>query len=196
MPPDGFDFLALQEFRLHAPDADGVVARMVATASRPSEGAVPLLTSVDDRRDVATLRAVSSVTPNVDPLREDRALGRLVATWQPVRRYLPRLAERSDGTASSFHLAVTESGINDEPVAPPSTWLGEISGESSGERIALLWIGSPEGTHAGLLVLVGRDEEVRLAGGPDHPSWPLPLSRDLGVRVYKSGPRVRARAEI
>jgi hypothetical protein len=78
---------------------------------------------------------------------------------------------------------VTESGINDEQVSPPGAPVGE---PSAGEPIALLLIGVPEGTHAGLLVLVGRNGAEHVAATREPASWPLPLSRDLGVRVYES----------
>ncbi len=181
--------LVLQEFRLHAPDTDGAVARMVEASPRQSDGAVPLLTSIDDPRDVAMLREGSAGPPGLNGPSDDTALGRLVATWQPVKRYLPRIAERSGGAPSSFRLAVTESGINDEQVASP----GKMGGEPTpGEHVALLLIGVPMGTHAGLLVLVGRDDQQPLVGGRHRTSWPLPLSRDLGVRVYESGPATSA----
>jgi hypothetical protein len=145
---------------------------------------VPLLTSIDDPRDVATLRTVSTEAPDSDGPRGDRALGPLVAAWRPVKRYRPRVAARSQGTpSSSFRLAVTESGINDEQVSPPGAWVGE---PSAGEPVALLLIGVPEGTHAGLLVLVGRNGAGHVAATREPAGWPLPLSRDLGVRVYES----------
>lgn len=181
---DRAEILVLDEFRLRAADTDGAAARIVSAASRGRRDPMPLLTSIDDPRDVATLRSVSTGAPDVDGPRGDTALGRLVATWQPVRRYRPRVSERSQSAPPySFRLAVTESGINDEQVAPPGTWVDQ---PTPGEPIALLLIGVPEGTHAGLLVLVGRYDDDPLAGGPDSPSWPLPLSRDLGVRVYQS----------
>lgn len=181
---DRTEILVLDEFRLRAADTDGAAAAIVSAASKGSRDPMPLLTSIDDPRDVATLRTVSTGAPDNDGPRGDTALGQLVATWQPVKRYLPRVAARSQGEpSSSFRLAVTESGINDEQVAPPGTWVGE---PTAGESIALLLIGVPEGTHAGLLVLVGRDDAEPVAGGRDPTSWPLPLSRDLGVRVYES----------
>lgn len=187
------EVLVLDEFRLHAADTDGGAARIVSAASKGSRDPVPLLTSIDDPRDVATLRAVTAGAPDSDGPRGDRALGQLVATWQPVKRYRPRVAERSQGApSSSFRLAVTESGINDDQVALPGTRVGE---PTPGEPIALLLIGVPEGTHAGLLVLVGRDHAEPVAGGRDRTSWPLPLSRDLGVRVYESSrEHLRARS--
>jgi len=178
------EILVLDEFRLHAADTGGAAARIVAAASKDIRDPVPLLTSIDDPRDVATLRAVDAGAPESGGPRGDAALGQLVATWQPARRYRPRVAERSgSAVSSSFRLAVTESGINDERVAPPGDWVGE---PTSGEPISLLVIGIPEGTHAGLLVLVGRYDDDPLACGSDSTGWPLPLSRDLGVRVYES----------
>jgi hypothetical protein len=183
---DRTEVLVLDEFRLRAADTDGAAAAMISAASKDSRDPVPLLTSIDDPRDVAMLRTVNTGAPDSDGPRGDAALEQLVATWHPVRRYLPRVAARSHAIpSSSFRLAVTESGINDEPVAPAGRWVG---GPTPGEPISLLLIGVPEGTHAGLLVLVGRDDPQPLAGDRDRTSWPLPLSRDLGVRVYESGP--------
>ncbi len=181
---DRAEVLVLDEFRLHAADTDGAAARIVSAASNDVRDPVPLLTSIDDPRDVATLRAVIAGAPDGSDPRGDAALGPLVATWQTAKRYVSRVSERSKGVLPlSFRLAVTESGINDEPVASP----GKSGGEPmSGEPLALLVIGVPEGTHAGLLVLVGRDAAQAVASGADRTGWPLPLSRDLGVRVYES----------
>lgn len=178
------EIFVLDEFRLHAVDTDGAAARIVAAGSSDGRDPVPLLTSIDDPRDVATLREVDDGAPSGDGPRADIALRQLVATWQPAKRYRPRLSQRShDANTSSFRLAVTESGINDEHVAPPGTWVGETA---SGEPVSRLLIGIPEGTHAGLLVLVGRDDIGSSAGGRGRAAWPLPLSRDLGVRIYES----------
>jgi hypothetical protein len=183
---DSTEVLVLDEFRLHAPDSGGSAALLVSAAWKDSPDPVPLLTSIDDPRDVATLRSVSVGAPDGAGPREDLVLGRLVAAWRPVKRYHSRIAARSEvAPANSFRLAVTESGINDEPVAPTGTSIGK---PASGEPISLLVIGVPQGTHAGLLVLVGRDDPQALAGDRDRTSWPLPLSRDLGVRVYESKP--------
>jgi hypothetical protein len=184
LPADRVDLLVLEEFRLHAADRDGAAAAIIAAASEQIRDTVPLLTSIDDPCDVATLRTVTAGAPDVDDPRGDAALGALVASWKPVKRYRARIAARSRAAPSaSFRLAVTESGINDEHVAPPEAWVGE---PTAGEPIALLLIGVPEGTHAGLLVLVGREDPGYVAGHRDGAGWPLPLSRDLGVRVYES----------
>lgn len=181
----GAEIIVLDEFRLRAADAEtgGAAARRVSVASRGARDSVPLLTSIDDPRDVATVRAVQADTPAAVGPRGDAALRELVSDWQPAKRYRPRIAERS-GASSSFRLAVTESGINDEPVAAPSASVGE---PAAAEPVSLLVVGVPEDTHAGLLVLVGRDDAESAGERRDGSRWPLPLSRDLGVRVYEGG---------
>jgi hypothetical protein len=54
------DTFVLQEFRLHAAEGGDEDARIVATFSGSTEQAVPLLTSIDDPRDVAIVRALHS----------------------------------------------------------------------------------------------------------------------------------------
>src|SRR5438034_1313900 len=62
------------------------------------------------------------------------------------------------------------------------------SSAGSGKRpLGLLWIGSPIGTHAGLLILVGGADDASVAQR-DPGQWPLPLSRSLGVRIYEGLP--------
>lgn len=177
---DSEDIIILEEFRLHDADGDGSTARIVAAVSKGSRDP-PLLTSIDDPRDVVLLRTVSAGSPEPSDPRDHVALGRRVATWGRPKRYRPRIAATSEVTdATSYRLAVTESGINsDEPSAPGGDWSGAVG---VGEPVATLLIGVPIGTHVGLLVLVGRQGPAIAAAGPTQ--WPLPLSRDLGVRVY------------
>ncbi len=182
---DDTDVFVLEEFRLRIADTDGSAAALVLAESSGTRDPVPLLTSIDDARDVASLRTVPAGAPDGKGPRDDVALGPLVDAWRPMKRFVSRIAARTEGApATSFRLAVTESGINDQPVAPPGRWAGQ---PAAGDPVALLLIGVPEGTHAGLLVLVGRDGHEPPTGGGEDPSWPLPLSRDLGVRVYKAG---------
>lgn len=183
MTIDGTEIFVLSEFRLRAVDDDGAAAAIVSAASRHDRDLVPLLTSIDDPRDVATLRTLSTNAADPSGADDVAALGPLVATRQPVKRYRSRIAERSEvGPSSSFRLAVTESGINDEDSARRAARVGE---PASGDPVTLLVIGTPEGTRAGLLVLVGRDDAQGMAMGRDDTSWPLPLSRGLGVRIYQ-----------
>lgn len=178
------EILVLDEFRLRAADTHGAAAARVSATSGDARDPVPLLTSIDDPCDVAAFRSLGTGAVDSDGPRGDAALEKLVVGWHPVRKYLARLAVRAPGAPpSSYRLAVTESGINDQRVSPPSQ---RADDSTPGEPISLLVIGAPEGTHAGLLVLVGREEPEALAGDRDYASWPLPFSRNLGVRVYES----------
>jgi hypothetical protein len=180
MKNEGGDVIKLDEFRLLAADEGAAAARIVAAASTDGSDP-PLLTSIDDPHDVAVLRMVPEGSSDPNDPRAHAALGRLVAAWQRPKHYRPRIAVTSEVMeATSYRLAVTESGVNDEPSAAPSEWFGEVA---SGEPVATLIIGIPVGTHAGLLVLVGRAGSTTAPEGVRH--WPLPLSRELGVRVYE-----------
>ena len=181
--------LILQEFRLHAADTAGDAARIVAAFSPGVEPAVPLLTSIDDGRDVAIVRGLHAGEQSEADPTERAALDPLVATWQPVRRYGPRIAERSETPSNYYRLAVTESGINNRTPAdrpdpvPRDAFTEDVPARSTSERVGLLWIGQPLGTYAGLLTLLGSDDpEARRSEPRD---W-LPLSRSLGVRIYES----------
>lgn len=190
--PDGIDRLVLQEFRLsdattHA-EADGILA-----AADPD--GVPLLTSIADDRDVASVRSVLSGTAaDADPI--DRSmLGALVAKWQSPRTYRTRIAESSLLPPAEYRLAVTESGINDDDRAlPGAPRHSAIPGPDAPTPLALLWIGAPVGTHAGLLVLAGEDGQSRndedgASGNDQDAAWPLALSTQLGVRIYRGTAR-------
>jgi hypothetical protein len=170
--------LELQELRLVAPDADGTVARLVAGSYQSRDPAVPLLTSIDERRDVAIVRTFAD--DDAPDLAQDphALLGPLVSEWHCPKRYRLRIAERSQSPPDYYRLAVTESGINDthaDSLVPPPAVIDSPS------QAGLLWIGSPIGTHAGLVILLGgRDDQPRA----DAQDWPLPMSRALGVRIY------------
>ena len=180
--------LVLEEFRLHIEDLNGAAARIVASSPHGIEPAIPLLTSIDDRRDVATLRALHEGEPTESDAVQHAALDPLVSNWAVPKHYGPRITEHSQSPPSSFRLAVTESGIRTGGV-PPVT-LGETSGdaETTSRAVGLVWIGEPVGTHAGLLVLLGTyDDAQAVAGNGGDPSdWPLALSRKLGVRIYQT----------
>jgi hypothetical protein len=182
---DGINTLVLQEFRLHAVDTAGEAARIVAGFPGGVEPAVPLLTSIDDHRDVATVRALHvGETAEADPAHR-AALDPLVASWQPLKQYGPRITERSESPPSYYRLAVTESGINNAEPHPVAAVTGGAAATGTATRLGLLWIGSPLGSFAGLLTLLGSDDAGDTAR-PDPASWPLPLSRPLGVRIYES----------
>lgn len=184
MSTDGrIQLLVLEEFRLWTGDADGTVARIVGGSRRRREPTMPLLTSIDDRRNVAVLRGLHSRESAEPDAAQHAALDPFVSSWQTPKHYGPRITERSQSPPTYYRLAVTESGINDpDPVAglPPGLHRNATSTE-----VGLLWIGQPVGTHAGLLVLLGSHADPDTAG-PDARDWPLPLSRYLGVRIYES----------
>lgn len=185
---DRINALVLQEFRLHNADDAGDAAGIVAAFAGGIGSSVPLLTSIDDKRDVATVRALhAGDLPEGDPAQR-AALERLVASWQPLKQYGPRITENSESPPSYYRLAVTESGINNVasdslPVIPRGS--AEAGAATS---LSLLWVGAPLGTYAGLLILLGEHDE-RAGGRPDSREFPLPLSRPLGVRIYESLPR-------
>jgi hypothetical protein len=181
---DPIRLLVLEEFRLRVADVDGAAARIVAASPGGIEPAIPLLTSIDDRRDVATLRALHAGEPTEPDAAQHAALDPLVASWAAPKHYAPRITERSQNPPSSFRLAVTESGINNSGVPPVA--LSAAAGDAPTSRaVGLVWIGAPVGTHAGLLVFLGNYDDP-LAFGRDPSGWPLPLSRDLGVRIYEN----------
>jgi hypothetical protein len=181
---DPITVLVLQEFRLRAADDAAAAARIVAASPSGIEPAIPLLTSIEDGRDVATLRALhAGETVETDTV-ERAGLDQLVSSWAAPKHYGPRLTERSLSPPSSFRLAVTESGINDG-VAPKMLRDDPDENDGAARPIGLVWIGAPLGTDAGLLVLLGSYDAPR-AAGDDRPGWPLPLSRDLGVRIYEN----------
>jgi hypothetical protein len=178
--------LELQEFRLNTADTAGEAARLVDSFSGGIEPAVPLLTSIDDHRDVAIVLALhAGETARSDQGRHG-SLGPLVTTWQDVKRYGPRITERAagaQGLPSYYRLAVTESGINEAD--PDELTLPQFVDDATAAPIGLLWIGAPIGTGAGLLVLVG-NSDAETVDGRYAREWPLPLSRALGVRIYES----------
>jgi hypothetical protein len=187
MPPDNpIRVLVLEEFRLRAEDIDGAAARIVAETPQGIEPPIPLLTSVEDRRDVATLRALHAGESTEGNAAQRAALDPLVSSWAKPKEYGPRITERAGTPPSSFRLAVTESGINES--GPPRFTFPEAptGNETPNRAIGLLWVGAPVGTFAGLLVLLGSyDDDPRTVGG-DPFGWPLPLSSDLGVRIYEN----------
>jgi len=175
--------ILLQEFRLLTADTSGEAARIVAALSGGLEGAIPLLTSIDDDRDVATVRGLRASEAADDPAQHDQ-LDRLVASWGPIRHYTPRIAERSKSPPSSYRLAVTESGINEEGPDRADGSPREPGVTSAADPFGLLWVGLPHGTYAGLMILLGGYDDPREAA--DAREWPLALSRQLGVRIYES----------
>jgi len=174
--------IVLHEFRLHAADRSGAAARIVAGFPSHTGPGVPLLTSIEDDRDVAIVQGLRGSDESV----LDRGtLDPLVERWRPVTRYEPRITERSAIPPSSYRLAVTESGINDAEPRPTANGAGDGPVESVTSPLGLLWIGNPVGTHAGLLTLIGNHSDPS-PPSTDPPDWAAPLAHRLGVRIYES----------
>jgi hypothetical protein len=190
---DDIQTLVLQEFRLQEVDSDGTVASIVASsAAAGAEPALPLLTSIDDRRHVATLRVLHAHESNEPDAVQRAALEPFVSNWKLPKHYAPRIIERSERPSTYYRLAVTESGINhaeSDPLAIFPANRSEDRADGASTSVGLLWIGLPVGTHAGLLILLGNYADPD-AAGTDPRDWALPLSRDLGVRIYDSRPEV------
>lgn len=170
--------LVVQEFRLHVPDHSHDAARIVAAFA----GEIPLLTSIDDSCDVATVKAIRAGDRDGSTA-EHAALDPFVAAWHPKASYAPRITESAERPPDHYRLAVTGSGIND--VGTQALGAMPRSSEDSRTPVGLLWIGSPIGTYAGLMVLVGGYDD---ADGPraDAGDWPMHLSEQLGVRIYEA----------
>ena len=174
--------IVLHEFRLHAADRSGAAARIVAGFPSHTGPGVPLLTSIEDERDVAIVQGLRG---GGESDLDRGALDPLVERWRPVARYEPRITERSAIPPSSYRLAVTESGINDaEPKSTTQPAVDDPVGSAT-SPLGLLWIGNPVGTHAGLLALVGNHLDTS-PPSTDPPDWAVPLAHRLGVRIYES----------
>jgi hypothetical protein len=182
---DEITSLVVQEFRLHDADTSGAAARIVAGFADGLEARVPLLTSIDDRRDVATVRGLhAGERTEADPS-ERAKLDSLVASWRPPKHYAPRITKRSRSSSSHYRLAVTESGINNAKADPPKARGTAARETGTATPLGLLWIGLPLATYAGLMVLLGHNEG-REGDAAKSNDWPLPLSSSLGVRIYES----------
>lgn len=185
MADDRVPTFMLQEFRLSAVDTDGAVARMVDALPAGLEPSVPLLTSIDDAHDVAMIRVLRDGESGGLDVAERAGLDPFISSWRPTKRYDARIVESSQSPPTHYRLAVTESGINDEPRAPSSARPRRGAPSDASASVDLLWIGRPHESHGGLLILLGDH------GDPETPrsdprDWPLPMSRRLGVRIYDS----------
>jgi hypothetical protein len=176
--------LVLEELRLRSPDMRAAAGQIVAAFSG-IEPTVPLLTSIEDPHDVAVVWALHAGEGMEAIAAERNKLDRLIAVRRPLKHYEPRITERSQSPSTYYRLAVTESGINDTDASARGATRSTLSDASTASPLGLLWIGSPRGTHAGLLILLGGADDA-YATRPDARAWPLPLSRYLGVRIYES----------
>src|SRR5207245_5468082 len=93
--PAANQLLVLDEVRLRTADLRDTDAGIIAGSTPGIEPAIPLLTSIDDRRDVATLRAVHAGEPTEIGAAQRAALEPLVSSWAAPKHYVPRITERS-----------------------------------------------------------------------------------------------------
>lgn len=181
--PMGITEFVVREFRLHDAETADDAARIVASFRDGIEPAVPLLRSIDDERDVAIVGALH-VGEQLAEREERAALGPLVASWQPVKRYGARINESAESPPSSYRLAVTESGINERVEEPVMASAEVLAADATATTpVALMWVGAPIGTYAGLMVLLGDYDTGKRT---EARTWPLKLSRQLNVRIYES----------
>lgn len=187
-------FFVLHELRLGNPD---LATRLLAAAQlagmtpADDEQVLPMLVSLDDRRDVACVRRVRAL-PGVGDDAGERIQGALHPKPEssgPPRYYSERALAGDRALNSYFRMAVTESGTNDEantgaelPAPPRSVPLPR---PREAAEAGLLWIGTPVSSEAGLLVVTGH-HDASAYGEADRGGWPLPTSRELGVRIYES----------
>jgi len=181
---DPVTLLVLEEFRLHTADVDGEVARIVASSSSGIEPVIPLLTSVEDRRDVASIRGLHAGESAASDAAQRAALFPLVSSWVAPKYYEPRMAKRSTNPPSSFRLAVTDLGFN-RPEDDQTSPAPRADHASATRAVGLVWIGAPISARAGLVILLGNyDDAAGAAVG--QLGWSLPFSRELGVRIYET----------
>ncbi len=195
----GRGFFVLHELRLLA--GDGATRRRAAAqlAEMPrtqDEQVLPMLVSIDDHRDVACVRRVGALPGSGDEAgaRIREALTPEAESSGPPRYYKERAAlagERED--PSYYRMAVTESGINEQPAArtraggpAPARGAPAPARPSDATGAALLWIGTPCASAAGLLVITGHHDGAAYLDS-DPGVWPLRTSRQLGVRIYEGG---------
>ncbi len=196
----GPGFFILHELRLSASD-DATRRRAAKCLAElpevPDEQRLPLFVSIDDRRDVACLRRVGALPSDGGDeagKRLHEALTPEAEVFGPPRYYKERAALVGERAVQSYYrMAVTESGINDDATARtladgPARAREEQAPPGPGAATAagLLWIGAPMAGAAGLLVVTGHQDAADYRDS-DPTVWPLPTSRQLGVRIYEGG---------
>lgn len=192
-------FFILHELRLSASDVATRRRAAKCLADLPEalhEQLLPLFVSIDDRRDVACLRRLRTLPRDDDRdevgKRLHEALTPEAEVFGPPRYYKERAAMVGERAVPSYYrMAVTESGINQQAAArmladgPVRARDGQARpGPGAATAAGLLWIGTPVASAAGLLLITGHQDAT---GYSDPTVWPLPTSRQLGVRIYEGG---------
>jgi len=173
---------ALYEFRLRNL-ADRAMAQQMLTDAGLDDRSVPVLTRVDDPDSRAVICAYAAPDRS-DSERELLAVIDGISSGARCHYFRSRLAIAAPDAASHFRLAVTESGRNNASASGTEPWVAADHRDRSDADSRLLWIGMPMDSSRGLLVLVGHELDDAFDAGRETASWPLPLSADLGVRIY------------
>lgn len=189
-------FFILHELRLTTADLASRVRATARLASMPrakDEQLLPMLVSIDDRHDVACLRRVQALPGSGDDTGEriHAALSPELQSGGRPRFYKERAAlADGPGEPSYYRMAVTEGGTNDQAHTfgdqpQPTRDLPRDPRPNEAGEGELLWIGTPLTSPTGLLVITGHQDATAYVDG-DPSRWPLPTSRELGVRIYES----------
>ncbi len=175
----------VHEFRLHD-DVDRATAQERLGGVDGADVTVPLMTRIDDVRSFALVRAHhpggSAAEDRED--REVRAAIDRIGDGVRSRDFRARVALATPDAGAHFRLAVTEFGRNDAAPSAPDTWVAADGVDRPDADSQLLWIGITADSQQGLFVLVGHDVEEPRRSDEANRGWPLPLSSDLGVRIY------------
>lgn len=189
MTYDMISGFTVYEFRLHD-SVDHPTAQRRLAHLDSGTGPVPLLRRIDDARALALVQARR--TREADGIeRETRTAIDRVGAGLRTQDFRVRVALAAEDPGSHFRLALTDSGRNDRAPSAADPWITADVRDRPEADSQLLWIGVTANSAQGLFVLVGHDAEEPGEAGGTHPGWPLPLSSELGVRIY-TGTRTSA----
>lgn len=176
----------VHEFRLPA-DVDQATMQGHLDDLDGDAPSVPLLVRINDAQAFASVRTRSSgdAVAEGDIRTAIDALG----LARRSRDFRTRVAVAPPEAGRHFRLAITEFGRNDAAASAPDTWVAAPDGGQPDADSQLLWIGGTSESTQGLFVLVGHAAETPASPNDGTAVWPLPLSDDLGVRIY-TGTRV------
>jgi len=182
MIDDAISGFTVHEFRLHD-DIDRATAQEQLGSLDGADPSVPLLIRIDDVRSLALVRA-HHLGDSASEDGEVRAVIDGIGDGLRSRDFRARVALAAPEAGAHFRLAMTDFGRNDAAPSAADTWVAADDDDRPDADSQLLWIGVTADSTRGLFVLVGHDveEQGRSDGGASR--WPLPLSADLGVRIY------------
>jgi hypothetical protein len=132
---DPIRVFVLEEFRLRVADVDGAAARIVAESPGGIEPAIPLLTSIEDKRDVAMLRALHSGESTESDAMQHAALDPLVSSWAVPKHYGPRIAERARSSERWHYRSPRAHALISSDVAARQLCLAPHDGERRAQLV-------------------------------------------------------------